>query len=62
MDLNVRRGKKDRENGNKIEDEKKNDVKADKPRTLSQLLLGSKNNQGNKIDGEKANLDDEKTE
>ena len=62
MDLKVRRGKKDQDNGNNIEGNKKEEVKVDKPTTLSKLFLGDKHNQGNKIDGEKADLDDEKTE
>ena len=60
MDLKVRRGKEDQDDGNDIEGNEKEEVKVDKPTTLSQLLLGDKHNQGNKIDCEEADLDDEK--
>ena len=62
MDLKSRREKKDQDNGSNVKGNKKKEVKPDKTTTLSHLLLCNKQNQGNKVDGEKADLNEEKTE
>ena len=63
MDLKVRRGEKDRENGNNIEGNKKEEVKADKTTlSLLLLLLGKSQCHQKNVESQETDLTDEKSE